>query len=391
MVAVGNRLNSKLIADLLKHNYNIHTYRNDTEITSRYDLIIVDGKTLSVLREKHTDLKSCSGALFQPVLLISSKKGVSLITSRIWQMIDELLTTPISKMELFAAVEILLRARRQSVLLQELNLSLENENGSLKRESRLMTDNFANMSHELRTPLAVILSSIDFLSACFDEQLIKPETCRSTLDISRRNCNRLLRIINNLLDITKINSGHMNVVLSNVDIKEKLCDIVESVQDYARKKQITLNLLSDTNIHRLAVDEDMFDRIMLNLLSNAIKYTPEQGVITVILQDSHNHDRILVSVKDSGIGIPSEKQQVIFDRFTQVDESMTKRSEGCGLGLSLAKSLVELHGGRIWVESKPGLGSKFVFELPVSNAVADSPQRFVPDISDRVYYEFSDI
>jgi signal transduction histidine kinase len=391
LVAVGNRFQSKLIAELLRHNYNIHTYSNGIENTSKYDLIIIDRKMFSCLSDRNIKIKSDSGALFQPVLFISSKKGVSQITSRMWQTIDELVTTPISRMELFSAVEILLRARRQSILLNQMSSGPGYKSDLLQRESSIMTDYFANVSHELRTPLAVILSGIDFLSACFSEDIIKPEACRNTLNISKKSCHRLLRIINNLLDITRIRSGYMNVSLSNIDIKEKIAEIVESVKDYAEKKRISLNFLSDTRCHYIAVDEDMIDRIVLNLLSNALKYTPEQGAVSVILQDSHIPGKILISVKDNGIGIPAEKHRLIFDRFAQVDESMTKRAEGCGLGLSLAKSLVELLEGSIWVESKPGLGSKFTVELPVKTAAPRSSRRFAPDISSRVYYELSDL
>jgi len=255
----------------------------------------------------------------------------------------------------------------------------------------MLTDYFANVSHELRTPLAVILSSVDFLSACFAEDHISLETCRNTLDISKRNCHRLLRIINNLLDMTKIKSGYMNVSPRNIDLAAKLNEVVDSVREYANKKGITLNFFSDTRCPSVAADEDMLDRIMLNLLSNAIKYTPDKGVVSVILQDSHNKGKIMITVKDNGIGIPADKLHVIFDRFAQVDDSMTKRTEGCGLGLSLVKSLVELHDGRIWVESKPGLGSKFSFELPIRTASSDPAQSFAPDIKDRIYYEFSDL
>ncbi len=105
----------------------------------------------------------------------------------------------------------------------------------------------------------------------------------------------------------------------------------------------------------------------------------------------HTPGSFVISVKDNGIGIPSDKQHIIFERFAQVDDTLTKRSEGCGLGLSLVKSLVELHGGRVWVESRPGLGSKLSFELPARKVDTDDSQRFGPDITDRIYYEFSDL
>lgn len=275
-------------------------------------------------------------------------------------------------------------------MLHELKSGIEGENGRLKKESRALTDYFMNLSHELRTPLSVILSSIDFLSLCFDEEIIKPETFRNTLEISKRNCHRLLRLFNNMLDLTKIDAGRMSLSLCNIEPAKALREIVDSVQDYARKKDLTINFISDTRCRNIAVDEEMLGRIMLNLLSNAIKYTPSGGVITVVLQDSHNRGNILITVKDNGIGIPAEMHQAVFDRFVQADNTMSKRSEGCGLGLALARSLVELHGGRLWMESKLGIGSRFGFELP-EKTVEAAPMGRGQDIRDRVGYEFSDL
>ncbi len=391
LLAVDGKANSQLITDFLKHNYDVQKYGGGVEITSAYDLIITDGKTLTRLKETQPTLKKKAGMLFQPVLLVSTKKGVGFITGKLWQMVDEVITTPISKMELLARVEVLMRARRQSITLHELKISLEGENGRLKKESMSLTDNFTNLSHELRTPLSVILSSIEFLSLCFDEDIIKPETCRNTLEISKRNCYRLLRLFNNLLEITKIDSGRMRLMLSNIEPADVMREIVDSVQDYAKRKDITINFISDTRCRNIAVDEDMLGRIMLNLLSNAVKYTPAGGVVTVVLQDSHNHGHILVTVKDNGIGIPAEMHQAVFDRFVQADNTMSKRSEGCGLGLALARSLAELHGGKLWVESKVGIGSKFMFELPVKTVEAQAVRGGFSDIRDRVEYEFSDL
>ncbi len=389
-MAMEGNSNSALITGFLRHNYDIHKYDGSMEITSRFDLIIADGQTLTRLKVTHPDLKQSAGPLFQPVLLVSTKKGVGLITGRLWQTVDEVITTPISKMELLARVEVLMRARRQSLLLHELKSGIEGENGRLKKESRALTDYFMNLSHELRTPLSVILSSIDFLSLCFDEEIIKPETFRNTLEISKRNCHRLLRLFNNMLDLTKIDAGRMSLSLCNIEPAKALREIVDSVQDYARKKDLTINFISDTRCRNIAVDEEMLGRIMLNLLSNAIKYTPSGGVITVVLQDSHNRGNILITVKDNGIGIPAEMHQAVFDRFVQADNTMSKRSEGCGLGLALARSLVELHGGRLWMESKLGIGSRFGFELP-EKTVEAAPMGRGQDIRDRVEYEFSDL
>ena len=391
LVAVKNKKKSKMIRELLKYNYDIYNYSDNIGINLSFDLTIVDIKTLASFKTKNICFKCDPNTVFMPVLLISSKKGIPSISDDTWSIIDEIVTTPIDKMELFAAVEILTLTRRQSIQLCRQRSPLSDDKTIALKHDDILTDYFSNVSHELRTPLSVILSSIDFLSACVVEKFIKPETCINALDISKRNCHRLLRVVNNLLDIAKIDSGCMKLSLVNSNIKNIMDDIIDSVQSYAERKGITLNFFSYTMHDTIALDEDMLERIMLNLLSNAIKFTPPEGIISVILQDSQDPNKIIISVKDTGIGIPVEKQQTIFDRFEQADDSLSKRTEGCGLGLSLVKSMIELHGGSIWVDSKAGIGTKFSFELPARIiSFADLHQRLSADITDRICYEFSD-
>lgn len=178
----------------------------------------------------------------------------------------------------------------------------------------------------------------------------------------RQNTFRLLRLINNLIDITKIDAGFFELNLVNCNIIQIIEEITLSVANYMEGKNIKLTFDTALEEKFMACDPDKIERIMLNLLSNAVKFTEKQGGIWVNI--CSKQDSILVSVKDTGIGIAPDKKEVIFERFRQIDKSLNRKCEGSGIGLSLVKSLLELHGGRIWVKSKMGEGSEFVFELP---------------------------
>jgi signal transduction histidine kinase len=390
LIGVENPKNAALVADLLREKNSIIFYKDCECIDDLFDLVIMDGPTLSAFRTEHADFKDQTGALFLPVLLITSKKEVNLLTSHIWRIVDDVITTPILKAELFARVEILLRARRQSLQLKFLNDSLQEENTNLQHQSKLLIDFFSNMSHELRTPLSVIIAAADNLNVFLGNASVSQEKKHKTIMTVKQNSLRLMRLINNLLDLTKIDSGYMKVYLHDTNLNSCLTNIVDSVQEYAREKKIFLTFLSDSSIPRIAVDQDKLERVVLNLLSNAIKHTKLGGQVVVRVRYDSKEKKAVISVKDNGPGIPKEMQQAIFDRFRQVDTTFRRQTEGCGLGLSLAKSMVELHGGRIWVESEPGKGSKFSFELPFREVEDVVPlQKSKTDILNHIFMEFS--
>ena len=393
MIAVSNKENSSLLTELLMNQYYIVPFEKENKINRQVDLIIVDAVTLSLWRRErlHEYLfdREASSDPLQPILLITPKESLHLISNPLWQSVDEVITTPISKMELFARTEMLLRARRQSVQLHDRNTSLTLENDDLQREARSLTDFFTNVSHDLKAPLSVILSGIDFLSMCYNANVMQSDKCLQTLEVSRKHSLKLLRMINHLLDLSKIESGCMKLNLRNIDIAAALQEIVDSVKDYGERKSITLSFKVQTQCRGIAVDPELLERIMLNLLSNAIKHTPPQGEISVILRDSPDGENIVIDVKDNGVGIPTDKQRVIFDRFVQADNMLNKQPEGCGLGLSLVKSLVEMHDGRIWLISKPGMGSQFSFTLPLRRVAEDQPWDMSP-VKDAVYDELAD-
>lgn len=230
---------------------------------------------------------------------------------------------------------------------------------------KLKTDFFANISHELRTPLNLILSSIQVSDLYIKEYLQEDndKKMKKYLSIIKQNCFRLLRLINNLIDITKIDSGFLEVQLYNCNIVSIVEETALSVSDYIRSKGISIQFDTEVEEKYMACDPEKIERIMLNLLSNAVKFTKPGGNISVNISD--RQDCILISVKDTGIGISNEKINLIFDRFRQVDRSLSRSHEGSGIGLSIVKSLVEIHGGSITVLSNYGKGSEFIVELPV--------------------------
>lgn len=271
---------------------------------------------------------------------------------------------------------------------EELNQVIELE--------KLRVSFFTNISHELRTPLNVIFSAEQMLERTFKsmKHQEKHKEINQYMFIMKQNCYRLIRLINNLIDMTKIDAGYLQ-------FKPKCCNIVKIVEDitlstvsFIEEKKISLTFDTDIEEKIMFCDPDMIERIVLNLLSNAVKFTPEGGRINVCIYDKDN--AIVLSVKDNGIGIPPEMKEIIFDRFIQVDKTSTRDREGSGIGLSLVRSLVEMHGGAISVKSKQGEGSEFIVEIPLKQPKYEITfqQDECPSESnniEKIKIEFSDI
>jgi len=250
---------------------------------------------------------------------------------------------------------------------------------------------FSNISHELKTPLNVIFSAVQLLSV-FKVTAKDFESKKDTyLMIMKQNCYRLMKLINNFLDITKLDSGLIKINLGNYDIVKIVEDITLSISTNIKINNIML--IFDTNIEEkiMAFDPEKIERIMLNLLSNAFKYSKPNGMIFVTLTDKK--DRVYISVKDTGIGIPDDKKLLIFERFGQVDKTLKRVCEGAGIGLSLVKSFIEMHNGTIKLKSNPEFGSDFIIMLPVDITHYDNDEsNFVYETNiDRINIEFSDI
>ena len=225
---------------------------------------------------------------------------------------------------------------------------------------------FVNLSHELRTPLNV-LSSINQLIKEFTKKdnFITPEKLSYYMGIMDRNCSRLLSLINNLIDHTKIENNSYIINKKDEDIVYLVEETVLDMKDYIEEKG--LELIFDTDVEEKVIRCDKVDieRCIINLVGNAVKFTPEGGLIEVLLQDLD--DKVKIIVKDNGIGISEENQKIIFDRFNQVVDESSEQKGGSGLGLTITKQLITLHNGDIYVESEVGVGSEFIIILPVNN------------------------
>ncbi|MDW8801790.1 HAMP domain-containing sensor histidine kinase [Clostridium sp. A1-XYC3] len=248
------------------------------------------------------------------------------------------------------------------------------------------------MTHEFKTPLNVILAALQTIENIYGYQV--GEKVKNYLKSIKLNSFRQLRLVNNLLDITKINTEHFKMHKRNVDIIFVSQAIVESVDIYAKQKGVELKFSSEVDYLEMAIDEEKYERILLNLLSNAIKFTPEGKAIYVNI--SYKNRKATITVRDEGIGIPKEKQELIFERFGQVDSTLSRQAEGTGVGLSLAKSLITAMGGKISVDSEERKGSLFTITLPVTKLRAKDSSRDMSLMQDHriiqaVQIEFSDI
>lgn len=238
------------------------------------------------------------------------------------------------------------------------------ERKELKEALEMQEQVFANVSHELKTPLNVIFSANQLMELYMNNGTFEQnkEKVSKSINAIKQNCYRFTKLINNIVDLSKIEAGFFKVNLSNENIVDVTEDIVQSVSDYIKRKGISIAFDTNTEEKIIAVDADKIERIILNLISNAIKFTNPGGSIFVNLTDKK--DSVEISVQDSGIGMDKEQLDQIFERFHQVDKSLSRNTEGSGIGLSLVKSIVEFHGGIISVDSELGKGSIFKIELP---------------------------
>ena len=254
---------------------------------------------------------------------------------------------------------------------------------------------FSSMSHELKTPLNIIFSALQLLESKYDTKSVVPDygMFSKYSKVMKQNCYRLVRLINNLIDMNKIELGFYKLKLENGNIIKTIEDITLSIVDHAKLKKITIVFDTDMEEKITAFDSEKFERIMLNILSNAIKFTESEGKISVNIYDKE--DYILIKIKDTGIGIPQNMLNKIFDTYIQVDDSLRGTVEGNGLGLSLVKSLVEMHGGEVSAKSEMGIGSEFNIKLPIrlieSEISYKNKDYNLNDPVEKLKIEFSDI
>ena len=238
---------------------------------------------------------------------------------------------------------------------------LEVANHELAAASQHKSEFLANMSHELRTPLNAIIGFSEVLiERLFGELNPKQEDYIRDIHGSGKH---LLTLINDILDLSKVEAGRMELELSTFQLSSALSNAMILVRERAQRHSILLGQQVDATLGEIVADERKFKQILLNLLSNAVKFTADGGRVDVNARREDGN--AVIAVHDTGIGIATEDQAAVFEEFRQVGRDYTRKQEGTGLGLALTKKFVELHGGRIWVESEPGKGSTFTFTLPL--------------------------
>jgi len=247
----------------------------------------------------------------------------------------------------------------QRVRLEQITANLEKAHTELKRLDEFKSRFFANMTHELRTPLAMILTPLELLMQ--GEMGSFTDAQKSSFQTMFRSAMKLLKLINDLLDLSRLEESRLHLQVREHDLVGHLSALTEQTQVLAQRKGITLSFLSERAEAPLTCDLERLERVFVNLLSNAIKFTPPGGQVQVRLAD--RGEVVAVSVEDDGVGFPPEKAQQLFERFYQVDMAGTRVYGGAGIGLALAREIVQLHGGTIEAESDGRRGARFTVLL----------------------------
>lgn len=251
-----------------------------------------------------------------------------------------------------------LELQKANKKLSETNIELVELNKKISEANKLKSQFLANITHELRTPLTSI---IGFSEVVLNEAKLNEEQA-DYLETILRNGEILLKLINDILELSRLDAGKSKLYLTEFNLQDAINKTLKIVSPLTKDKNIWVSL-NVQDVDTIVADEDKIIEVLLNLLTNAIKFNVENGKITVKVFRIDDHVRI--EIQDTGIGIKQEELDVIFDEFRQLDSSETKAYRGTGLGLSISKHYVELHGGLIWAESEPGKGSTFIVEIPI--------------------------
>ena len=323
----------------------------------------------------------------KPEILIVLMTGHGSIDSALEAMklgASDYLTKPLNIEELLVRLQKVLEERQRFVTLSHFAAQLEKANQELRRIDEIKSEFISVASHELRTPLAAIKNAILLILKGMTGEI--NETQAKFLSMAERNINRLTNILNDLLNLSRIESGRMQFNFQIIELKETVQFIASSLRAQADSKKIQIEVEAPEQLPPVFGDPEKIEQILTNLIGNAIKFTPDEGQVLITVkplprgEDVEHVDMLSIAIKDTGIGIPNEHLDAIFEKFYQVEGSLHRSVGGTGLGLAITKGLVEAHQGRIWVESEVGKGSTFTFTLPISKGERREPYfRYILD------------
>ncbi|NRZ78513.1 signal transduction histidine kinase [Clostridium beijerinckii] len=243
---------------------------------------------------------------------------------------------------------------------------------NLSESKKNQEDFILNISHDLRSPLNIILSVLQCYKDDYKD-IKRYGKCQDHMDVIKRNSYKILKLVNNLIDTTKLEKNHYSIKRENLDVINLIEWNISSIDKYAKQKEISL--VFDTNVEEyiMAVDPEAIDRIIMNLISNAIKFSPKGSNIYINAWKSIN--QLTISVRDEGIGIPKEEQNTIFNRFVQSSRNKKSENSGSGIGLDLVRYLTQAHNGSIELKSEENSGCEFIIKLPIERLQDDENNR----------------
>ncbi|OCA99875.1 sensor histidine kinase [Clostridium beijerinckii] len=243
---------------------------------------------------------------------------------------------------------------------------------NLSESKKNQEDFILNISHDLRSPLNIILSVLQCYKDDYKD-IKKYGKCQDHMEVIKRNSYKILKLVNNLIDTTKLEKNHYSIKRENLDVINLIEWNISSIDKYAKQKEISL--VFDTNVEEciMAVDPEAIDRIIMNLISNAIKFSPKGSNIYINAWKSIN--QLTISVRDEGIGIPKEEQNTIFNRFVQSSRNKKSENSGSGIGLDLVRYLTQAHNGSIELKSEENSGCEFIIKLPIERLQDDENNR----------------